>query len=956
MVYPLFMETSTILTTKLYVPRPRADLVHRSRLLARLDASLATPLTLISAPAGFGKTTLLTHWLYQYDNVSPTRSAWLSLDEGDNDLGPFLRYFILALQTIEPSLGMTTLSLLDALPMPPMSKLLTPLLNDLVGLTGDAILVLDDYHVIHEPSIHQALTFLLDHPALRLHIVIATREDPPLPLSRLRTRRQLVELRSHDLRFTPDEVSQFLHQVMGITLTPAEVTALEERTEGWIAGLQLAGLSMQDQSDVAGFIAAFTGSHRYVLDYLVEEVLNRQPKPVQTFLLHTSILDRLSANLCDAVLGAGKTDVEVQAQPLLESLEHHNLFVVPLDNERRWYRYHHLFADVLRNRLRHAKHIDAQSLHRRASQWYAEHGFMVEAINHALAGTDYERAADLIEAIGLAQFAQPAIVHSLSRWLATLPPDMFQRRSRLCLVHAWVLFNQIKIPASRQRVDDAERALTMIEPSADSESKRGEVAAMRAMMAAYGTEVNLDLVLASGQTALALLNHDNPTFRSLAAGALGTAYLKQGDVARAELAFSEAAQAARAAENPHLTVAATVNLAAMQRCRGALAEATATCQAALAWMAQRNALLYPSIGGLYCSLADILRERNELTTALRYATDAVTLADQGAVLYLVLVSRFILLRVKLALGDGVAAWALWREITTLAERLPTGVRMAPLPAVAAQMHLIWGDPELPSHQTALARAYEWSKTVSPQVGVPQAVYSCFDFIYQYEHGHLAPAQAQLAYGRVTANQALLRDTLVALEEQRRAAEQSGLPWLYIKSLALLALTYDALAESKNAHAALIRALTLAEPEGYVRVFVDEGEPMAKLMGRLESGDWRLKEYIDRLLGHFQHDVSAYSHTPSLPPLIAPSPVPQRPISSLQSPVSNLQPLLVEPISERELEVLRLIAAGLSNQQIADKLVVTLATVKKHINNLYGKLGVQSRTQALLRARELSLLP
>ncbi len=508
-----------ILATKLYVPQPRADVVPRPRLRARLDRGIAGPLTVIAAPAGFGKTTLLAEWLATVSHkpdapIRAEQAAWLSLDAGDNDPVQFLRYLVAALQTVAPEIGRATLVVLQAAQAPPIDLLLLLLANDLSALPNPCILVLDDYHVIDAPAVHQALTFLLDHLPPQLHLVIATRVDPPLPVARLRVRRQLAELRAHDLRFTPEEAALFLREVMELPLSVEDVWALEERTEGWIAGLQLAALSLHDRppEQMARFINAFAGSHRFVVDYLVDEVLARQPAHLQTFLLQTSILERLSGALCDAVVFGNQPDSPTQhhaegaqlhpqylySQLILEELERSNLFIVPLDEERRWYRYHHLFAQLLRARLATGASQDAvASLHRRASVWFEQHGLLSEAVQHVLAARDWGQAARLLE-----QHAEPMVMRGefrmLHRWLQELPPDVVRKQPHLLLAHAWAYFlaEPRQTDAIETILHDAEVVLGRSvgqpagqgakPPALDREAAelRGKVAAIRACIAA----------------------------------------------------------------------------------------------------------------------------------------------------------------------------------------------------------------------------------------------------------------------------------------------------------------------------------------------------------------------------------------------------------------------------------------------------------------------------------------
>src|SRR5918998_2391608 len=437
-----------ILATKLYIPPRRPNVVLRSRLLDRLNAGLHRKLTLVSAPAGFGKTTLASAWAATY--VRPV--AWLSLDEGDSDPARFLTYLVAALQTIAPAIGAGLLGVLQSPQPPPAESLLTALLNEIATIPDDVVLVLDDYHVVDARPVDDALTFLLEHLPPQLHLVITTREDPQLPLARFRVRGQMTELRAADLRFTAAEAAEFLNRVMGLDLAAADIAALDERTEGWIAGLQLAALSMQGHQDVPGFIRAFAGDNRYIVDYLVEEVLERQPAGVRSFLLQTAILDRLHGSLCDAITG------QVDGKLRLEVLERGNFFVVPLDDQRHWYRYHHLFAEVLSAHLRTEQPEQIASLHRRASVWYEQHGSAVDAIHHALTAEDFARAADLLE-LAVPAMSSGRQETTVLGWLKSLPDELIRCRPVLSAVYAHVLLDSGEVEGVDNRLWDAEQWL-----------------------------------------------------------------------------------------------------------------------------------------------------------------------------------------------------------------------------------------------------------------------------------------------------------------------------------------------------------------------------------------------------------------------------------------------------------------------------------------------------------------
>ncbi len=923
-----------LLQTKLYIPSPRQQLVTRPAVTAKLRAGLLQPLTLIAAPAGFGKTTLVSEWVAQTTKAV----AWLSLDDEDNEPTRFLTYLLAALQTQQPTIGAAAQGLLTA-PETPPKAILTLLLNDLSELASPMVLVLDDYHLITTPAIHDALAFLIDHLPAAFRLIIISRIDPPFPLARWRVRNQLTELRASDLYFRLEEAAVFLNDVMGLTLTKAEIDTLETRTEGWVAGLQLAALSLQGRQDVAGFIRAFSGSHRHVLSYLVEEVLNRRPEGTLDFLLQTSLLERLSAPLCAALTGRG------DSQALLTRLEQANFFLIPLDDEGKWYRYHHLFAEVLRTRLYETQADQILPLQQRASTWYEQQELWSEAIHHALAVDDFARVARLIEQIGLTLFAQPTIQHALNRWLSTLPATIIRARPRLCLIYAWILDAHRDSKAALQWVAEAEAAY-QANPTAFADAPiQGEIAAIRARLLVGNPNFMPDEALPWGQQALATLSAEQATFRSIAALAVSHAYVKLGQMSEAEQFLDEAKQMGRAARNVFLYVSAAANQAVALRALGSARRAQTLCQDALTWVTQHNALAYPIVGGLYLNLADLLREQNDLVTAQQYAEIAVARTDQEVnPASMFILSRLVLLRVKQAQGDWPSVWRLLQEVSQQVSKHPTIIPATLLAAITAQFQLAQSLAAQHDH-TLLTEAVAWAQAIPWQEGVLLEANRMLSFIYLYEHQRLARAQIFIAWARSQGNQSLLRETLAYLERQQQIAEASNLLWFQIKIHLLQALAYQALDATELACAALIRALQLAQPEGYLRIFLDEGEPMRLLITdyRLQIANPQQRAYAEQLL-------SAYS---TLPITREPSLIDQS-VQPLRTPHSALR-TLVEPLSEREVEVLHLIAAGLSNQEIAERLIISISTVKTHINRIFSKLDVQSRTQALVRARELGLL-
>jgi LuxR family maltose regulon positive regulatory protein len=912
--------STPLLKTKLYIPPPRPELVPRPRLIERLNVGLHRKLTLISAPAGFGKTTLLSEWIHSLYSLLPTTVfAWISLDEGDNDPARFLAYIVAAVQIVQADVGEAALAALQSPQPPPTESVLTALINEIAALPGlgghegrPYILVLDDYHLIRAQPIHDALTFLLDHLPPNLHLVVATRADPPLPIARLRGQGQLTALRQSDLRFTTDEAAAFLNQVMSLNLSPDDLGALEARTEGWVAGLQMAALSMRGRRDVSAFIQAFTGSDRYILDYLAEEVLQCQPESIQTFLLQTSILDRLTGPLCDAVTDlpvlTGEGQGEGSGQAMLERLERANLFIVPLDNERRWYRYHHLFADLLRQRLHQIQPDLVPALHRRASGWYEHNGLMAAAVNHALFAEDFERAACLIE-----QAAEPTLMRSefatFLGWVEALPAEVTRARPLLHAYHTGIqLMNGLPLPVAEARLREAMEA----EPS---QTVSGAVATFQTLIAAYRGDTRQSVELS--QQALELLAEDNLFLRSLLAGFLGITYLWSGDFATAAKALREAVRIGQQIGNLTFTVLALCHLAELHIMRGQLHEARAFYEQALERAVDDQERPLPIAGVALMGLGYLLRESNDLEAALRHVVEGIELAtkweEMGA-----FTGYISLACVKQASGDQEAA----REAIQKAWQVAMGfegMELAPVVAGVYQARL-WiqqGD-----HNAALRWAGERGLEERIEAGELEKGSRTLPFLYGALE-YMAYAEALIAQGRPDEALAILIPLLQVIEA-------GGWTMFAIETLALESLAFQALGDVGQALRCLGGALSLAEPEGFVRVFVDRGQPMARLLYHAaERGI--APEYAGRLLVAF-------------PPVELAPTAPSRP-----------SPEMIEPLSEREREVLLLIAEGLSNREIAQRLFLSLSTVKVHTYNIYGKLGVHSRTQAVAKARALGIL-
>ncbi len=914
-----------LLKTKLYIPHARPGLVPRARLTGRLDAGLERKLILVSAPAGYGKTTLLSEWVSARNRV-----AWLALDRGDDDAARFLAYLIAALQTVEPDLGQATLALLRSPQLPPIESLLTPLVNEIAGLSACLLVVLDDYHVITAPPVHQVLAFLLDHlPPFPhgLHLVIATRFDPPLPLARLRARDQMVELRAADLLFTSDEAFAFLNERMGLELSNEDVRALEQRTEGWIAGLQLAAIALhslatptpgQDAERAGAFIRAFTGSNRHILDYLTEEVMARLPQDLQAFLRRTSILERLSAPLCEAVTG------EKDSQSILARLEQSNLFLAPLDDERRWYRYHHLFADFLALRLRQTEPEHIAGLHCRAAAWYEQNGFIAEAVGHALAAEEMAEAARLIEQCAMQMFARSEMA-TLLTWLDRLPDELTRDRPWLCIFHAWALLVRGRYEALAPRLQEAERTLEKrkllldANPPEDAlleiRTMQGHVATLRALEAVSKEQASLARELAS-QASEHLPKASR--VRAVSTMALGWAHRLIGDLEAANQACAEARNISLATGFTFVAVVAACRLAYQQTLQGQLHQALVNYQDALRMATDQDGRRLPAAGYAYVNMGGVYYEWNNLDAALRYVTDGIDLCKQVGHIEDWAIGYVTLARVHLAQGDLRSAGdALQKALQLCQMPVPDFLVLRWVQECQVRLWLAQG------HLEAAAR---WAQASGLGVQDPPG--------FARELEHIILGRVLVALGQAQPDGTHLDDAVRLLTRLSEAAETRGWMGKAIEILALLALALRAQGQTEKAMAAMARALSLGEPEGYVRTFVDEGAPMERLL-RLAAAGGLAADYVSKLLAAIGNEGKSAS---------AP-------------PIENKLALhdLVEPLSERELQVLRLVAAGLSNQEIAQSLVISADTVKTHLKNIYGKLGVHNRTQAAAHARQHDLL-
>ena len=917
-----------ILTTKLYMPPPRPDVVRRPNLIERFNQGLRQnpgferKLTLISAPAGFGKTNLVSEWAVGCSQPV----AWLSLDAGDNDPTRFLAYLVAALQTIMPKIGEGILGILQALQSqtPPIELMLTNLLNELAAFSDNFILVLDDYHVIETPSLNQALVFLIDHLPPQLHLVIATREDPPFPLARWRARGQLNELRAADLRFTPTESADFLNRVMGLNLSTQNIAALENRTEGWIAGLQLAAISMLGNKDISGFIRDFAGDHRYVMDYLVEEVLQSQPESLRGFLLQTSILDRMNGSLCDAL--TGKKDGNAR----LEALQRGNFFVIPLDDKRHWYRYHHLFSDVLRMHLMAEQPAQVPVLHRRASHWFEHNASADNAIRHSLAAGDFARAADLIELVML-EMRRNRQFATLLGWLKQIPDELVRFRPVLSIGYALASMSCGEHLAVEPRLRDAERWLDMpagLREQPESPSKGmvvvdkkefrrlpGLIALMRAGQAL--AQGDMPWTVKYAQRVLDLALDNDPLMLGGAASQLGLVAWTSGELDAARRMTADGMENVRLAGYISPAIGAAISLADIQITQGRLREAMTTYERALQWATNQGAPVLPGAADMYVGMSDLQREHNDLKTASQHLLTSQALGELAGLPQNPYRWRAAMARIREAQGDFSGALDLLEQ----AEHLYDGNFSPNVRPLAARKTRVW------IIQGRLSEALEWAR--ERELSVEN------ELNYLREFDHITLARVLLARHRNEHTDISISGVIGLLERLLKAAKEGGRNGSVLEILVLKAIAEQAQGDLPAALLALQQALALAEPEAYVRIFLDEGLSMQQLLN--EASERKIRpDYTGKLLAAFEAEKQKIEDKSDL---------------SLGRPGQ----LLVEPLSQRELAVLQLIARGLSNREISERLFLALDTVKGHNRLIFGKLQVQRRTEAVARARELGLL-
>ncbi|HUV28936.1 MAG: HTH-type transcriptional regulator MalT [Anaerolineales bacterium] len=889
--------TMPLVVTKVKVPPVRENRVLRPRLLEQLKAGLGRKLTLLSSPAGFGKTTLLSEFAVEGDRPA----AWFSIDEEDDDSNRFLSYLIASLETIDQGFGESMYPLLQTPKPERIETLLAVVINEIEAAFPPFVLIIDDYHLISSPDIHQAIAFLIEHLPEQMHMVIATRADPPLALSRLRVRAQLSEIRENDLRFSNAEAAEFLNQVMELDLADEQLAVMERRTEGWAAGLQLAALSLQDQADKERFVEAFAGSNRYILDYLGQEVLDHQDGQVRDFLLQTSILERLNASLCEAVTGASNS------QEILEYLERNHLFILPLDQERTWYRYHSLFQDFLLKSLQRSQSDQIAVLHQKASIWYEGQGYVDEAIEHALSAGDHQRAMDLIESTAELRLMRSE-ASSIIRWIETLPEEVVLSRPTLCLTEAWALMLR---GSPLEKVDSR---LKVVESAHVADQVLGSAAALRAFLSSIKGDAEMSLELSL--RALQLIPEDHLFLRSMVADNLGMVYLMRGDFDASIESFTQAAEISRQAGNTMIAVGALCNMAGIWMLQGQLKRAWSANEQALELATDRRGRRLPVAGKALLGLGEIAREWNDLDAATGYLNEGLELfrlfGELGSVL-----SYVTLARIKEVQGDLDAA----QEIVDLARQLAIQFDASTMDdelvdAYQAQLWIVQGKNE---QVDGWVEYKQLKKLVTENIGPLR-----FNPMWEIYSQTLA---------RVYISQGKYDDALRVIEPMLEIAEASQRMRSVLRVHAMQAVIYSLKGNTQIALEKLEKALNLAKAEGFVRTFLDEGKPMVQLLYQAAARGV-VPDYAEHLL-------AAYASS-------KPAEV------SIRSKMED-HLVLLEPLSARENEVLKLIADGKTNQEIAVMLHISLSTVKGHISNIYGKLSVHNRTQAVARANELGIL-
>ena len=871
----------SILVTKLYIPPLQPKAVLRPQLTKHLNECKRRKLTLVSASAGYGKTTLISEWVANCKQPV----AWLSLDQEHKDAGSFLTYFIAALQTIFKDIGHSLLATLQSPQHPSTDFILTNLLNELTDIPEAFILVLDDYHVIESESVDNILTFFLENMPPQMHLVIATREDPHLPLALLRGRGQLTELRAADLRFSHSEAGEFLTRMLGFELSADKISLLSTRTEGWITGLQLAAISLREHKNTSAFIESFTGSHYFVLDYLIEEVLKQQSESIQSFLLYTSILDRMCGSLCDTVLGSPTGT----GQKTLEYLEHTNLFIIPLDSERCWYRYHHLFSELLKQRLLQksaplAGGLGVAELHIAASEWYEKNDLHIEAFHHAVLANDIDRSLRLVQGNGMPLYFRGA-VGSVLNWLRTLPGSVMDKKPLLWITYASVSLGSGEISGVEQKLKAAEAALETAVQNKMTRDMTGQIASMRAIVGV--TQYNPEIIKTQSLRALKYLSSENLSSRTTSKWTLGQAHLLLKEYSAAKEAYNEAISIGKTSGNVLFSLLARADLGSLQEWDNQLHSAADTYLQILTMVGDQP---LPVLCDVHLGLARIFYQWNDMESAIQYADSSIELAR----LFENTIDRFITCEIfrshlKLVAGN----------------RDEAASQLAGIARSIQQNNYVHRIPELAAQQVV---------TLITQGRLEAAA--------QVAEKHALPihaAQVFLARGDTSS-------ALKKLEAFQAGTDTASWNQEQLKAMLLQAIAIFEQGEKDRAVRLMDKVLTMTEPEGFVRIFVDQGIPMCRLLSETAVRGI-MPRYINRLITAFKAEKQENEEIQGL----------------------------IDPLSQREIEVLELIAQGFSNHEIGEKLFLALDTVKGHNRRIFSKLEVKNRTMAIAKARSLTIL-